>query len=293
MFASSRAGRTVGPLPPLERVGGVGYGHGVSVMLPRMGTQIDLAAYGERGFVLVRNVFAGETLIALGRETDALLERASASGRATEATWRGAWRESASVGVADAPPTTRVDSIHNVQNHSAVFTRALVDRRLTDLAAELIGPNVQLHHTKLHNKPPAVGSPFPMHQDYPYFPHARHTMIAAIIHLDDSTVENGCICAVPGSHKLGPLEHRSDKSFYLDMQEWPLERAEPVQAQAGDVLLFSYFTVHGSYVNTSPRPRRILLIQMRSPDDRPLTDQHRSPGQGTMLRGINPTGLEV
>jgi phytanoyl-CoA hydroxylase len=258
-----------------------------------MGTQINLDAYRANGYALVRNVFDAETLVALGRETDALLERASQSGRATEATWKGAWRESAGVGVADAPPVTRVDSIHNVQNHSAVFTRALVDPRLTDLAAELIGPNVQLHHTKLHNKPPAVGSPFPMHQDYPYFPHAQHSMIAAIIHIDDSTVDNGCLCAVPGSHTRGPIEHRRDNSFYLDMDEWPLERASPIEARAGDVLLFSYFTVHGSYVNTSTRPRRILLIQMRSPDDRPTTDQHRSPGQGTMLRGINPNALEI
>lgn len=40
-------------------------------------------------------------------------------------------------------------------------------------------------------------------------------------------------------------------------------------------------------------PRRILLVQMRSPDNQPLTEQHRSPGQGTMLRGINPHALEI
>jgi phytanoyl-CoA hydroxylase len=258
-----------------------------------MSPLIDLDSYRANGYALVRNVFDAETLGALQQETDALLERASQSGRATEATWRGAWREGAGVGIADAPPVTRVDSIHNVQNHSAVFTRVLVDPRLTDLAAELIGPNVQLHHTKLHNKPPAVGSPFPMHQDYPYFPHTRHTPIAAIIHLDDSTIDNGCLCAVPGSHTRGPIEHLKDNSFYLSPDEWPLERADPVVANAGDVLLFSYFTVHGSYVNTSPRPRRILLIQMRAPDDHPTTEQHRSPGQGTMLRGTNPNALEV
>ena len=60
-----------------------------------MGTQIDLDAYRANGYALVRNVFDPETLVALGRETDALLERASQSGRATEATWKGAWRESA------------------------------------------------------------------------------------------------------------------------------------------------------------------------------------------------------
>ena len=258
-----------------------------------MSSRVDLAAYRQDGFVLVRDVFDPATVAELQRETDALLERASRSGRRTEATWRGSWREAVGVGVADAPAATHVDSIHNVQNHSATFTRLLVDPRLVDLAAELIGPNVQLHHTKLHAKPPAVGSPFPMHQDYPYFPHASDSMIAAIIHIDDSTVENGCVCAVRGSHKLGPIEHRSDGNFYLPLDEWPLERAVPVEARAGDVLLFPYLTVHGSYLNRSQRPRRILLVQMRSPEDRPLTEQHRSPGQGTMLRGINPNALEI
>src|SRR5579859_8254526 len=180
-----------------------------------MGTQIDLDAYHTNGFALVRHVFDAATLSDFQQETDALLERASRGGRATEATWKGAWRESAGVGVADAPPATRVDSIHNVQNHSAWFTRMLVDPRLVDRAAELIGPNVQLHHTKLHNKPPSVGSPFPMHQDYPYFPHAGDSMIAATVHVDDATVDNGCLCLIPGSHKIGPIEHQHDGSFYL------------------------------------------------------------------------------
>ena len=133
-----------------------------------------------------------------------------------------------------------------------------------------------------------------MHQDYPYFPHAEHTMIAAIIHFDDSTVDNGCICAVPGSHKLGPIEHRRDNSFYLDMDEWPLERAQPNRGQGRRCAAVQL--LHGARLvrqHQHPPPGRILLIQMRSPDDRPTTDQHRSPGQGTMLRGINPNALEI
>ena len=222
------------------------------------------------------------------REIDALFERAETAGRRTEATWRGDWRETSATAV-----QTRVDSIHNVQNHSALFTRMLVDPRLVDRAAALIGPNVQLHHTKLHNKPPSVGSPFPMHQDHPYFPHEGDSMIAAMVHVDDATVENGCVCVVPGSHKLGPLQHQHEGSFYLPLEDWPLERATPVEARAGDVLFFSYCMVHGSYVNRSSRPRRIVLVQMRSPTDRPLNDAHRSPGQGTMLRGFNPDAGQV
>ena len=37
----------------------------------------------------------------------------------------------------------------------------------------------------------------------------------------------------------------------------------------------------------SVEPRTTLLVQMRDPSDHPLKDVHRSPGQGTMLRGVN------
>jgi len=248
---------------------------------------LDVEHFREYGYVLARGVFSRDEVATFQQEIDALFERAEEAGRKTEATWGGAWREAAGVGTATAV-RTRVDSIHNVQNHSAVFTRLLVDQRLVDRAAELIGPNVQLHHTKLHNKPPSVGSPFPMHQDYPYFPHEGDSMIAAVVHIDDATVDNGCLCLVPGSHKLGALAHRNDGSYFLPLEEWPIEKAIPVPADAGDVLFFGYKMVHGSYVNRSERQRRIVLLQMRSPTDRPLNDAHRSPGQGTMLRGINP-----
>ena len=257
-----------------------------------MGALLDVDFYRESGFVLARGVFDQSEMSLMQREIDALFERAENAGRAVEATWRGGWRDAAGVGSATVVQT-RVDSIHNLQNHSAVFTRMLVDPRLVDRAAELIGPNVQLHHTKLHNKPPAVGSPFPMHQDYPSFPHAGDSMVAAIVHIDDARVDNGCVCVVPGSHKLGPIEHRHEGSFYLPLEDWPLARAMPVEADAGDVLFFSYLTVHGSYVNLSSRPRRIVLVQMRSPSDRPLTEAHRSPGQGTMLRGFNSDASQL
>jgi phytanoyl-CoA hydroxylase len=63
------------------------------------------------------------------------------------------------------------------------------------------------------------------------------------------------------------------------------------EANEGDVLFLNYLTVHGSYVNRSTRPRRLLLVQMRSPLDRPTEKTHLSPGQGMMLRGVNPRGL--
>jgi len=259
---------------------------------------VDVAAYREQGFVLVPQVFDAETVARMRAEADAMLERVVEAGTRVEATWKGNWREKPTNGVgmgmgdsAVVEMASAVSSIHNVQYHSSYFMQVLVNERFTSVVAELIGPNVQLHHTKYHVKPPGIGSPFPMHQDYPFFPHEQHTMLAAAIHIDDSTVENGCLCVVPGSHKLGPIQHVSEGSHYLPLDEWPLDRAVAAEVRAGDVLIFNYLTVHGSYVNHSTRPRRLLLVQMRSPLDRPTTQVHLSPGQGTMLRGINPAGV--
>lgn len=80
---------------------------------------------------------------------------------------------------------------------------AAIHPNMVTVLSQLIGPNVQLHHTKLVMKPPEQGAVFPMHQDYHYFPHEKHTMLAASVHLDDADLENGCLHVIPGSHKDG------------------------------------------------------------------------------------------
>jgi ectoine hydroxylase-related dioxygenase (phytanoyl-CoA dioxygenase family) len=188
---------------------------------------------------------------------------------------------------------TQLLHCHNVEFHSAAFGRLILDDRLTSVASLLMDtPNVQLHHTKAFIKPPEKGSPFPMHQDRPFFPHERDSMIAAIIHFDDAPIEKGCVCMVPGSHMLGALEHQSEGGWHLPLTDYPLESAVPCPAEAGDVLFFSYLTIHGSGVNTSKEARTTLLVQMRDAADRQLSDG-REAGQGLMLRGVVPAEAEA
>jgi ectoine hydroxylase-related dioxygenase (phytanoyl-CoA dioxygenase family) len=74
----------------------------------------------------------------------------------------------------------------------------------------------------------------------------------------------------------------------LPIEEYPVESAVPCAAEAGDVLFFSYLTIHGSGVNTSSEARTTILVQMRDPADPPTNEAHQSRGQGMMLRGIDP-----
>ena len=237
--------------------------------------------YRENGFVLVKGLLGKSEAAAYRAECHALAQRL-ARVRNIDATW-------ATVrGTVNAGKKTEIYHCHDVQFQAAAFGRLIVDERLAGVAQDIIGPNVQLHHTKMFIKPPEKGSPFPMHQDVMYFEHERHTMIAAIVHFDDAPVAKGCLRVVPGSHKLGVLKSdRADHS--LSPEEYPIERALPIEAEAGDAVFFSYLTIHGSGVNVSAEARTTVLIQMRDPEDRPLRREHESRGQGVMLAGMDPS----
>lgn len=229
--------------------------------------------YDENGFILAPGLLTADEAADLRAEAHAI----AAEQGAADATW-------GSVRSGD----TRLTHCHDVHFRSAAFTRLLVDPRFTGVAQAIIGPNVQLHHTKMFVKPPERGSPFPMHQDFPYFPHRDHSMIAAIVHLDDAPDEKGCLRVYPGSHKLGPLPAIGE-DHHLPEDRFPLDGATPVPARAGDVVFFSYLLAHGSGVNRSGEPRTTVLVQLRDPADPPLVEKHGSRGQGMMLAGVDPT----
>lgn len=229
--------------------------------------------YDSEGYVLLSGLFNEEEVAALRSELHAIAMREGSS----DATWDSVRNTG-----------TAIAHCHDVHFRSALVTRLLCDIRITGPAQDLIGPNVQLHHNKMFIKPPEKGSPFPMHQDYPYFPHRDHSMIAVIIHLDDATDEKGCLRVYPGTHRLGPLP-AFGKDHHVCVETYPISGATAIPAKAGDALFFHYLTVHGSGPNLSDEPRTTLLIQLRDPADQPLDERHRSRGQGMMLAGVDPT----
>ena len=55
----------------------------------------------------------------------------------------------------------------------------------------------------------------------------------------------------------------------------------------GDIVIFSYLLVHGSFQNISTKTRKMFLIQLASADDIPISNMHKSPCAGMVLRGKN------
>jgi phytanoyl-CoA hydroxylase len=242
------------------------------------------AAFDRDGVYMARGVFDRTTVRHLESDFDRIVAQLASSTEDIDATWATADRS--------GDQSRVVLHTHNVQNYSPRWLRALLDPRLLDVAEAILGPDLVLHHTKLFQKPRGAGSPFPMHQDWRYFPTSGDDMIAAIIHVSPATAEMGCVSAYPGSHRLGRLSSSSGQSRFDDAAEYlrfadryPLAGATAYEAEPGDVLLFSALTIHGSGPNFSSTTRKTVLVQLYS--GRAELEDSDHPVVGLVLRGWN------
>lgn len=232
------------------------------------------------GYYLAKGVFNPDEIKVLEQDFDRIVDQLTRSGEDVNALWKGEQTKKL------AAEKTVIFHTHNVQIFSAAWLRALLHQRFLDAAQEFLGPDIILHHSKLFQKPPEKGAPFPMHQDWPYFPTVKDTMIAGIIHVSDATDEMGCLRVYPGSHKLGRVEGTSGQTDSSFLDGYPLDDATPLEAEPGDVAFFHYFTLHGSKPNFSPKTRKTVLVQMYAGHDA-MEDEKQHPNARLVLRGWN------
>ena len=97
-------------------------------------------------------------------------------------------------------------------------------------------------------------------------------------------LELALIRFLAGSHKMGHLEHITMTDDgpctpHLPTDEYKLEDTVAVPAKAGDIVLFCIDTIHGSYINQTKKPRRLVRVGYRDPQNRQLFGQsHGRPG---------------
>lgn len=179
--------------------------------------------------------------------------------------------------------------------HHKAFLEAASHPRILEAVSNLIGPNIQLHHSKLNLKPPTTrDARFEWHQDYPFFPHTNYDLIAVLVHLDDATPENGCLRIIPGSHKNGPQMHvfARDGAFSSQLKDQSVLGEESdwlyVSCPAGGVEMHHCNMLHSSTANRGDKPRSVLIFQYRAADNIELAGARAHFGFGMMVHGENP-----
>jgi ectoine hydroxylase-related dioxygenase (phytanoyl-CoA dioxygenase family) len=134
-------------------------------------------------------------------------------------------------------------------------------------------------------KEPKVGGAWEWHQDYGYwynngclFPDMGSCLIA----VDRATKANGCLQVIPGSHKMGRIEHgQTGGQTGADLQrvEMALERLSLVYCELdpGDAIFFHGNLLHRSDQNTSDHPRWSLICCYNTRHNDPFITDGRHP----------------
>ena len=158
--------------------------------------------------------------------------------------------------------------------------RLATHRRVLDAVEAVLGPDILLLASNFFCKYPAEerGERFvAWHQDVTYWGLEPPRAITAWIAIDDADVENGCMSVIPGSHRLGILEHGKsarEGNLLSINQEVPdglvdEARAVSMPLRAGQMSLHDGMLLHGSHPNRSTppplRPRGALHHARRPP----------------------------
>jgi ectoine hydroxylase len=174
------------------------------------------------------------------------------------------------------------------------------DPCVVDLVADLLGPDLRFHSSKLNFKWSDGGDAVRWHQDIQAWPHTSFSVLTFGVYLDDTGPEQGPLTALPGTHR-GPLyEQFDDEGRWTgaltarDAATLPIGTATDLCGPAGTVVLLHCRVVHGSAVNDSSRMRPLLLNVYSSADALPITPAPTPTSRtGVLVRGQEPTHVHL
>jgi ectoine hydroxylase-related dioxygenase (phytanoyl-CoA dioxygenase family) len=258
----------------------------VPPMTRRLLTEEQHASYHRDGYLAIPRLLEAERVDALRRVTDEFVERSRRAARSDE--------------IFDVDPRHTADHpvvrrIKNPADNHPLYRWVALESPIPDIVAELIGPDVRFHHSKLNLKSSHVGAPVDFHQDAAFYPHSNDDVLAVGLLLDDATAENGALTVLPGSHR-GPIhDHYDDQGRFVgsmrreDIERLDVSGARLLALPAGSVSVHHYRLVHWSAPNTSAAERRLLINSYSAADAVSLVpDTTGSPLFRMLIRGVEP-----
>ena len=109
---------------------------------------------------------------------------------------------------ADNPRLRRLSS---PVEHDDRYWKFASESIIPDIIADLVGPDVKFHHSKLNFKWAEGGEEVKWHQDIQYWPHTNYSPLTIGTYLHDVGPDQGPLGVVPGSHKGDLFDEYNDK----------------------------------------------------------------------------------
>jgi len=241
----------------------------VLAIRPKVLSQAQREAYFRDGFILVERAISDDWIRKLRAATDDLVER---SRKVTK-----------SDPVFDLEPSHRPDAprlrrVSNPVEQHPVFWEYCLNSVMADIVADLVGPDVKFHHSKLNFKWANGGEEVKWHYDISFYPHTNYSPLTVGTYLYDCGMEQGPLAALPGSHNIEPMlsQYNAQGAWTgclsdADVAKLDLSRMRYLPGPAGSLTIHNCRTLHYSARNDSDLGRPLLLNAMTSADAFPYT----------------------
>jgi len=254
-------------------------------MIPTI-TQEQKDTLNEQGFFVLENVFSTEDMERLGsviqdfqRRHQEQLELDKAANLAADGS-----------NISRANEITFTD--HLAENSDEI--REFCTRpEFVAITTDLLGPHIDLYWNQSVFKAPEGEKEFPWHQDDGYTAVDPSPYLTLWIALNDATAENGCISAMPGSHKNGLVEHTPSPIGLVCHSSDDPDQGVLVPVKAGSIAVFWSLTFHKSGVNRSKGMRKAFIAQYAHAGLRKVEDGELIPDLIAVARNGQPALLAV
>ena len=154
----------------------------------------------------------------------------------------------------------------NLWKTSEKIKQLILDPQLGKLATDIAGTSgVRLYHDHAMVKQPWA-NPTNFHVDNPYDPFYSHQAIMFWIALDDTTVQNGCLYFLPGTHKTsgfevgGSLGQAGIGELFREYPQWAGIEPCAAEMKAGAGVFISGMVAHAAGPNMTTHPRRAFAM---------------------------------
>ena len=154
---------------------------------------------------------------------------------------------------------------HALHDLDPIFNRFSRQQKLAALTTELGLQQPLLLQSMYIFKQPHIGGEVNCHQDSSFLNTEPLSCIGFWFALQDATLENGCLWAIPGRAPLKQRFHYRDGELIMDTWDatpWPTQQALPLEVPQGTLIVLDGLLPHFSSANQSPYSRHAYTLHV-------------------------------
>lgn len=181
---------------------------------------------------------------------------------------------------------------HAMHDLDEVFDSFSRTKKLAQLVADLGLSRPLLLQSMYIFKQPRIGGEVTCHQDATFLYTEPPAVTGLWFALEDATLENGCLWAIRGGHRLGLKSRfvRADaggtRFEIFDESPWPEDGLVPLEVEKGTLIILNGLLPHMSRANRSEKSRHAYTLHVMSGESRYPEDNWLRRSPEMPLRGF-------